>query len=426
MLGRDSWRACSCHDDNRSRFAMTIYGRSPWIHQFPKSRVPAHPRYRGASDAEVVIIGGGLTGCAAAYAFTVAGVKVTLLEAVQIGRGSSGSASGWLNDDPGTGFAEFAQAFGVRGATRAFQSWRRASLDFASLLRRLDVKCFIAPHPAVTVAMTGEQAVRLKREQKARRDAGLDASLLNARAVSSEVGLGAAAGMRLKDGATLDPYRACLGLAAAAAQRGAQLFERTPVQKVTFNRKTADVVTATGRIRTKRVIVATGIPTPLYKSLARHFWFHTTYLVQTAAVPARIRTLMGRREAIVRDSAQPPHVIRWLGEDRVIVAGGDGDVPPVRLRDKVIVQRTGQLMYELSTLYPDISGIEPAFGWAADYARTTNGLPCIGPHRNFPHHLFAFGDSSPGVTGAYLASRIFLRYHLGEADRADDAFGFTR
>src|SRR3954470_5487482 len=118
---------------------MTIYGRSPWIQQFPKSRVPAYPRHRGTSDADVVIIGGGLTGCATAYAFAVAGIKVTLLEAAQVGRGSSGSTSGWLNDDPGVGFADFAGTFGLRNATRAFQVWRRASLDFASLLRRLDI-----------------------------------------------------------------------------------------------------------------------------------------------------------------------------------------------------------------------------------------------------------------------------------------------
>jgi hypothetical protein len=53
-------------------------------------------------------------------------------------------------------------------------------------------------------------------------------------------------------------------------------------------------------------------------------------------------------------------------------------------------------------------------------------LPCIGPHRNFPHHLFAFGDASPGVTGAYLASRVLLRHHFGEMDPADAVFGFHR
>ena len=106
--------------------------------------------------------------------------------------------------------------------------------------------------------------------------------------------------------------------------------------------------------------------------------------------------------------------------------GADMESPPPRLRQRVVVQRTGQLMYELSTLYPDISGILPEYGWDAGYARTSDGLPYIGPHRNFPRHLFAFGDASHSVTGAYLASRILLRHYLGEPDPADETFEFTR
>ena len=405
---------------------MTAYGSSPWIKQFPATRVPAYPKHRGADASDVVIIGGGLTGCAAAYAFAAAGVKVTLLEAAQIGRGSSGSSSGWINQDPGIGFADLEAAIGLRGAKRAFQSWRRASLDFAALLRRLDIKCFIEPHPALTVAASPDQAARLKREQKARRAGGIDAPMLSPRAIAGDVALHGSAAMRAKDGATLDPYRACLGLAASAERRGARLFERTAVTKVTFNRKTAEVFTDTGRIHTNRVVVATGMPTPLYSSLQRHFYFRTTYFAQTEPVPAKIRQLMGRRDTVVRDTAEPPHLVRWVGEDRVLVGGADAEAPPSRLRDKVVVQRTGQLMYELSTLYPDISGVQPAHGWAADYARTTDGLPCLGAHRNFPHHLFAFADASPGITGAYLASRVLVRHHFEEMDPADEVFGFHR
>jgi glycine/D-amino acid oxidase-like deaminating enzyme len=83
-------------------------------------------------------------------------------------------------------------------------------------------------------------------------------------------------------------------------------------------------------------------------------------------------------------------------------------------------------MYELSTLYPEISGIQPAYGWINNYSKTSDGLPYIGAHRNFPHHLFAFGDASHGVTGAYLASRILLRQCSGEVEPADEAFGFHR
>jgi len=405
---------------------MTKYGRSPWIDEFPKSRVPSFPKFKGAHTTDVVVVGGGLTGCVSAYAFAAAGARVLLLEADQIGRGGSGFSSGWIFDEPGVPFGVLEQTIGLRQARRAFQSWRRAALDFASLLRRLDVKCGLEARPTFTVAVTPEQVARLKKEQKLRREAGLDAVLINARAARAAVALDAAASLRAKDTATIDPYRASVGLAHAAADGGATLFERSPVRRIRFYRKIAQVFTAAGSITTRRVVVATGLPTSLHRSLARHFWFRNTFFTLTSPLPAKIRQQLGQRAAVVRDSGDPPHVIRWVGEDRVLISGADAAAAPPRQRDKVVVQRTGQLMYELSTLYPDISGVQPEYGWAADYALTDNGLPAIGPHRNFPHHLFAFGDASHSATGAFLASRIMLRHHFDEMDPGDAAFAFRR
>jgi glycine/D-amino acid oxidase-like deaminating enzyme len=144
----------------------------------------------------------------------------------------------------------------------------------------------------------------------------------------------------------------------------------------------------------------------------------------TAPIPAKARHGLGERQAVVRDAADPPHIVRWVDDERLLVMGADAESPPDKQHEKIIVQRTGQLMYELSTLYPDISGIAAEYGWNAAYARTADGLPYIGPHRNYPHHLFVFGDSSHSVTGAYLASRILLRHHLEEVEPADEIFAF--
>jgi glycine/D-amino acid oxidase-like deaminating enzyme len=405
---------------------MTRYGRSPWIDRFPKSRVPSYPRHRGLLRTDVAIVGGGLTGCATAHGFAAAGIRVVLVESGLIGQGTTAAAAGWISDDPGVPFADVEKLLGLRMARQAFQAWRRAALDFSTLLRRLSIKCSLEPRAALTVAFTPEQIVRLRREQKTRKDAGLDAPVLNARVISGEVGLGASLAIRSRDGATLDPYRACLGLAAAAVNRGAQFFERSPATRTRFGRKWVEVHTAGGPIRARRVVVATGVPTRLFQSLARHFWFRSAYLALTEPVPAKIRQQLGKRATVVRDAAEPPHIVRWMDDERLLVTGADAESPPDRQREKKIIQRTGQLMYELSTLYPDISGILPEYGWEAPYARTTEGLPYIGPHRNFPHHLFVFGDSSHNATGAYLASRLLLRHYLDELEPADQAFAFTR
>jgi glycine/D-amino acid oxidase-like deaminating enzyme len=405
---------------------MTKYGRSPWTDRLPRSRVPSYPRLRGRHEIDVVIIGGGLTGCATAYAFAAAGIKVALVEASQIGHGASSHSSGWVSDDPGASFVAAQRMLGLRAARHAWQTWRRAALDFTALVRRLDIKCQLEPQASLVAALTADQALHLKREQKARKDAGLDAPSLIAKALYAEAAIQGVAGIRTRDGATVDPYRAAIGLAAAAAERGAQIFEQTPATRTTFNRRTAEVSLREGSVRTNRVVVATGVPTVLFKSLIRHVWLKSSFLALTEPIPARIRNLLGRRNVVVRDAAEPPHVVRWVDGDRLLISGADAASVPPRLRDKTIVQRTGQLMYELSTIYPEISGIMPAYGWEAPYALTAEGVPYIGAHRNFPHHLFAFGDASRSVTGSYLASRVLLRQHLGEADEADDAFGFNR
>jgi glycine/D-amino acid oxidase-like deaminating enzyme len=405
----------------------TRYGRSPWTDSFPASRLPTYPKHRGPIDVDVAIVGGGLTGCTAAYAFAAAGVKVALFEAGRIGHGGSGASTGWIADDPGVSFSALERQIGLKAARHAFQVWRRGALDFAALVRRLDLKCHLEPHAALLAATSPEQVAALKREHKERRVAGVDASLVNAKAVATEAAIEAGAALRSKDSATIDPYRATIGIAAAAVDRGARLFEQSPVKKITFTRKDATVITGGGSLRVARVVVATAMPTPqLFRSLARHFWFKTRYLVLTEPVPAKVRATLGVPGTVVRDLGAPPHFVRWVGEDRLLIAGADGDVAPVRLREKTIVQRTGQLMYELSTLHPDISGIMPAYGWDSPYAITAEGIPYLGAHRNFPHQVLCFGDSSHGVTGAYLASRIALRHYLGESDPADEAFGFTR
>ena len=247
-------------------------------------------------------------------------------------------------------FAEAETLLGKGVARDGFKAWRRAAREFATLLRRLDIKCNLEPRTSLTIALTPEQNARLKKEQKIRMAARLEAPSIASSVVTSEVALRASAALRGRDGATIDPYRACLGLADAAAERGATIFEKSPVKRITFNRKIADVYTAGGKIRTRKVIVATGTPTMLFKSLRRHFWFRTAFLALTDKVPAKIRKPLGKRKTIVRDSAEPYHVVRWLDDERLMVMGADIETPVERLRDKVIVQRKGERVPELSVL----------------------------------------------------------------------------
>lgn len=402
----------------------TRYGSSPWIHELPSSRVPAYPRFRGDRAAEVVIIGAGFTGCAVAYACAAAGLDTLLLEAERIGQGATGRGAGLLVPDPGPSFREVAAAHGVRDARRVFEAWRRGAIEGAALLRRLRINCQLTPRDYVLVAR-GDDERTLRREFDARRDAGLDVAWQSPKQLHTRMKLDAAAGVRVRDSFTLDPYRACLGLATAAVRRGAECFEQSRVTKVRFTRKHADVITAHGTIRAGTVVVATGSATAEFKPLRRHFKRRDTYFAMTAPVPAGMRKQLGDPAVILTDLRTPPHRIRWAPGDRLLLGGADQDEKASKTEPAVLVQRTGQLMYELLTMNQAISGLQPEYGWDASYGKASDGLMYIGAHRNYPHHLFALGGWG-SMTGAFVASRILLRALQGSPEKADEVFGWTR
>jgi gamma-glutamylputrescine oxidase len=405
---------------------QTRYGSSPWIDGFPKKRRPDYPRFRGPQTVPVAIIGGGLAGCLTAYAFAAAGVKVALLEADRLGTGGGGRGPGVLRAEAAPSFHAIDERYGRKAARAMFESSRRAVLDLMATTRRLGLTRGIESGDAVRLLGSFGEEKPLVRDVAARRDAGLDAGWLKPAGAVKTAGVESArGGVRLPDWGCVDPYRLLVTFATAAATRGASLYERSPVQRLQVRSKSVELQTTAGVLTADTVIVCTGEPTDLHRSLKRHVRAEESYVVLTDRLPAAVRKVLRANAVVVTDVETPPHVVRWADDDRLLVAGGDQVRPAARGADKVLVQRTGQLMYELSRMYPAMSGVLPSYGWQVPMAVTADGVMYAGPHRNFPRHLFAWATRHDPAQ-AFLASRILLRHYLGDAHRDDMYFAFTR
>jgi glycine/D-amino acid oxidase-like deaminating enzyme len=405
---------------------MPIRDRSIWLDRFPKTRRPSYPRLKGDSDTDVVIVGGGLTGCACAWSFANAGIRAVLLEAETLGGGGTAESVGVIREDFDASFRENAQAHGLRASRTMWQTMRRAALDMAAALRRLEIRCDLAPCDFLTLARAGSETSRvLSREYQARRDAGLEHSWMKPAAVKRETAVESDGAIRTH-GFSFDPYRACIGLAATAVSRGAALYERSPVRRIRAGRKGVQVSTASGTLKAEAVVVATSAPLQDLRALRRHIKASDTYAVVTAPLPAAVRRQVGSRTSAIIDTETPSHTLRWLKDDRALFAGADQPVIPDRARDKALVQRTGQLMYELSVMYPAISGQPAEWAWSSRHYETVDRLPFVGLHRNFPRHLFAMAPGRHGAAFAWLAARILLRHFQKGPAKGDDLFGFSR
>jgi glycine/D-amino acid oxidase-like deaminating enzyme len=373
-----------------------------------------------------VIVGGGLTGCLTAYALAASDVKVVLLEATRLGLGASGRGPGIVQAEASSSFRELEESHGRRAARGMFEASRRAVLELAAAVRRLGIRAGLEVHDALRLAQPyGTDDKALRREAALRKDAGLEAVALKPSAAVRASGIERSpGGIRFHEWGQADPFRLVQGFARAAIEREATLFERSPVKRIKMARKHVDVHVEGGVIAAETVVICTGEPTDLFRSLKRHVRFDERYAVLTEKAPSAVRKQLPGANTIVTDTQDPPFQMRWY-DDRLLVAGADQERTSQRARDKVLVQRTGELMYELLRRYPAISGLMPTHGWDMPIAKSADGAMLAGPHRNHPRHLFAWATRHDPAQ-AFLASRIVLRHVLGESDKNDAFFAFTR
>jgi len=406
---------------------MPGYGSPFWADRTASNRRRDYPRLRGRQTADAVVIGGGLTGALAAYVLASGGLDVVLVEANRLASGSTAGSFGAILSEPDAWYAQAEPLAGKRSSRQAWQSAQKGAAELAAAIRKLDIKCDLKSAPHLINARLTDDVSTLRREQAIRRAAGVSASWVTAVSSHAETGLESAGALGPGSAFTYDPVRAALGFASAAEKRGARIFEKSAVRRTTFTRKDADVVLTDAVIRTKAIIVATGEPGTVFGQLRRHVRRQAGAVVVTEPLNAAMRRASGRHNAVVAGaSTDNRHWLRWLPEDRAMFGGALTKIAAPRLQDKVLVQKTAQLMYELSVRYPDISGLPARWSWHAEIVTTPDGLPWIGPHRNYPFHFFSMAFGWHGDSLAWSAARAALRYIKGEATRDDEALSFAR
>jgi glycine/D-amino acid oxidase-like deaminating enzyme len=401
------------------------YGISPWLDAVPVKKRPEFPSFRGRITHPVVIVGGGMSGAMTAYACAAAGLKVILLEAERVGLGGTGYATGLMSGESSESYRDVEARAGRRVARALFSSLESAPRDLAATVKRLGLKAPLDVAPAIRIVPPAQTDKALRKEIAARRSVDLIGSFLLPGAVARQTAVESSGGMRMPDGGFADPYKLTLGFLNAAVKRGAEIYERSRVKKITFTRKTTTAFLDSGSITTTNLVICIGEPTSLFKPLKRHLRHEHRYAVLTESLPAAVRKELGHQTLMMRDTEAPSHHLWFTADHRALFTGGDQKRQPDRLREKTVVQRCNELMYELTKLYPAISGTMPAYGWDVPLAHAVDGALYAGSHRNFPFHHFAFGTLHDPAR-AFLASRIILRNILGKPEKDDTHFSFAR
>jgi glycine/D-amino acid oxidase-like deaminating enzyme len=399
-------------------------GRSYWLDTF-RGRAPSRPPVRGTHRADVAIVGGGVTGCAAALLFARAGATVALVESARIGRGSTAASTALLMQEPDTDFVDLSVRYGYDVTTRIWQRCRESVGDFRDALEDVGAPA-LRSLPSVYLARDPRGVSHLQREAAARRRARATGRFVDGAALRAKIGFDAAGGIVTPGNAQIDPYRACLALARGAADAGASLFERSPVTRIRSSRQGVEVVLRRGAILADWAVIATGYATPEFKQLAARFRMMNTYAIATPRLTAALRRRIGLGNVMAWDTDRPYHYLRWTADGRILFGGRDRPRVHGPARSAALRRRASDLMADLRNWYPALEGVQPEYAWEGLFAMTPDGLPYIGRHHRYPRQLFALGYGGNGMTLGFFAAQAVVRIAQGRPGPDDELFGFGR
>jgi glycine/D-amino acid oxidase-like deaminating enzyme len=399
-------------------------GTSLWLDQYDGPQ-PAAPALAACDEADVVIIGGGITGCVVAARLAARGLRVVVLEAKTIGSGSTAASTALLMQEPDVDFGDLSERHGRAAATSVWKTSRRAVRSMIRTIARFRIPMSLHRLPSVYFTRNHNEARALEREARARVRVGLHCRWLDADELGDLTGILGAGAILTRGNAQVNPYVACLGFAEAAERKGARLYERSTVRRVKARGSDLEAETERGMVRARWAVIATGYATPGFKPLAGRFQMRHTYVIATPPLDREQRRRIGLGDVMLWDTERPYHYARWTADHRLLFGGRD--YPAGRRTSAASLRkRTGELTADLIDLYPSARDLAPEYAWEGLFATTPDGLPYIGPHGRYPRHLFALGYGGNGMTFGFLAAEILDRMIRGVARPEDALFRFGR
>ena len=391
--------------ENASRQIRSWYGASATV-------APARPRLETTVKAEIAIIGGGYTGLSAALALAESGRSVVLVEAERIGWGASGRNGGHIASGYNPAIAELKAALG-EGAVRGL--WKLAEEAKALIVERVErhrIACdlkwgYLMP------AVKQRQIAALAAELASMQALGYDKARLVPKAemhpyVQSDAYAGA---LYDSGGGHLHPLNYALGLARAAEQAGAQLYEHSRAIRITYGDRPT-IETVAGRIEADTVVIGANAHIgDLVPELQARIIPVGTYMLATAPMgESRAKALLPN-DIAVADVNFVLNYYRLSSDHRLLFGGGLSysgyDRPDLRR-----ALRATMLKY-----LPQLADLKVEYCWGGQIALTMTRLPEIG--RLAPNIYFAQGYSGHGVALANLAGVLISEAIAGRTERFD-------
>lgn len=345
-----------------------------------------------ALSVDLVVVGGGFTGCCAALEAARKGASVALLEAETIAHGGSGRNVGLVNAGLWLPPEAVIDRLGEAQGMRLIDALSAGPSKVFGLIERENIDCDAVRSGSLHLAHSTSGLADLEDRLRQGNRFGAPLRLLDAEEAARRTGCDIHHGA-LHDprAGTIQPLAYCTGLARAAQAAGARLYEHSRAESIEFKDSLWRVTVNGHTVRAHTALLATNA---YHQDLAGPFApkFATVSYSQfaTAPLPSEIRAHILPGGEGCWDTALVMSSFR-LDRDGRLIVGGMGD-----LQGPGAAIHGAWAKRKLRQLFPKLGRVVIEHCWSGQIAMSKDYIPKVVAFG--PRAYAIFGYSGRGIS----------------------------
>lgn len=368
-------------------------------------------------EIDTCVIGAGFSGLSTALELAKAGHKVAVVEAAQVGFGASGRNGGEVLVGYSCSMPSLIKQLGLEAAKQLWQLSLEAVELVDQRVKEYQIDCHWQ-RGYVQPARTATQLIELF-EQQQLLERHFEFAKYNLwdiektrEQINSQRYIGA---LFDSQSGFLQPLNYCLGLAKAAIDAGALVFQHSPVQDLSKHQEHWLVSTDHACIKVKNVVIATNAYTSTinnhyFKQLFKKLILVRSNIAVSQPLGDLANTLLAGKFCV----SECNHLVDYyhITADQRLLFGGESNYWSSQPK---WIEKT--LRHKINDVFPQLNALKFDYSWSGYIDSTANQAPHFGALEKNLYFMQGFSGHGVALTG--LAGQAVAQAILGDSQRLE-------
>lgn len=371
------------------------------------------PKLNKNIEADVCIIGGGITGVSTAYYLANRGLKVVVLEKDKICSSTTGGSTGKITSQHGLIYKYLKDLNGKEFAQKYYKANEEAKENIIKVINKEKIECDLERKNAYVYTEVEKNIQDIKQEIEYTKKLGINSEFVS----KIELPLDIYGAIKFEEQAQFDPVKYTYGLANCVIKNDGQIYENSKVLETVEDDGKYNILTKEGMVRAKYMVITTRYPIIRFPG----YYFIKMYQSTSYAILVDTHTDINY-DGFYINSETPVFSFRTVksgDKNLLLVVGYD-----YKTGTEIVGNPFEYLKAKVKKMYPDAEILK---SWTAEDCISLDKIPYIGDFSDIMDNCYvATGFNKWGITASNIAAKIITDKILGNDNEYEDIFESSR